>query len=68
MNIKPSKKIFTSLLIKGHTNCIKADIKIKKPSAQMISAAHCRYFEVLEKQLLSVLITLEIIHRDYSNI
>ena len=39
MNIKPSKKKFLPLLIKGHTNCIKADIKIKKPSAQMISAA-----------------------------
>ena len=39
MNIKPSKKKFLPLLIKGHTSCIKAKIKIKKPSAQMISAA-----------------------------
>ena len=39
MNIKPSKKKFLPLIIKGHTNCIRAKIKIKKPSAQMISAA-----------------------------
>ena len=39
MNVKPSKKKFLPLLIKGHTSCIKAKIIIKKPSAQMISAA-----------------------------
>ena len=39
MNIKPNKKIYLPLIIKGHTSCIKAKIKIKKPSAQMISAA-----------------------------
>ena len=39
MSIKPSKKKYLPLTIKGHTSCIKAKIKIKKPSAQMISAA-----------------------------
>ena len=39
MNIKPSKKKFLPLVIKGHTSCVKAKIKIKKPSAQIISAA-----------------------------
>ncbi len=39
MDIKPSKKKFLPLIIKGHTSCIKAKIKIQKPSAQMISAA-----------------------------
>ena len=39
MNVKPSKKKFLPLFIKGHTSCIKAKIIIKKPSAQMISAA-----------------------------
>jgi len=39
MDIKPRKKKFLPLIIKGHTSCIKAKIKINKPSAQMISAA-----------------------------
>ncbi len=39
MDIKPTKKKFIPLIIKGHRNCIGAKIKINKPSAQMISAA-----------------------------
>jgi len=39
MDIKPTKKKFIPLIIKGHRNCISAKIKINKPSAQMISAA-----------------------------
>lgn len=39
MNVKPTKKKFLPLIIKGHTSCIKAKIKINKPSAQMVSAA-----------------------------
>ena len=33
------KKKFLPLIIKGHTSCVKAKIKINKPSAQMVSAA-----------------------------
>ena len=39
MNVKPTKKKFLPLIVKGHTSCIKAKIKINKPSAQMVSAA-----------------------------
>ena len=39
MNVKPTKKKFLPLIIKGHTSCVKAKIKINKPSAQMVSAA-----------------------------
>ena len=39
MNVKPFKKKFLPLEIKGHTNCIRAKVKINKPSAQMITAA-----------------------------
>ena len=39
MDVKPNKKKYLPLIIKGHTSCIRAKIKIKKPSAQMISAA-----------------------------
>ena len=39
MNVKPTKKKFLPLMINGHANCVKAEIKINKPSAQMVSAA-----------------------------
>ena len=39
MNIKPTRKKFLPLIIKGHKNCIGSHINIIKPSAQMVSAA-----------------------------
>ena len=39
MNVKPTNKQYLPLEIKGHSNCIQANIKISKPSAQMVSAA-----------------------------
>jgi len=39
MSIDPTNKEFLPLIIKGHSNCVRAKIKINKPSAQMISAA-----------------------------
>ncbi len=39
MDIKPTNKFFLPLEIRGHSNCIQSNIKINKPSAQMISAA-----------------------------
>ena len=39
MNLKPTKKQFLPIKIKGHENCIQSNVKIIKPSAQMVSAA-----------------------------
>ncbi len=39
MNIKATNNQFLPLNINGHSNCIQANIKIDKPSAQMVSAA-----------------------------
>ena len=39
MNICPTERNFLPINIKGHSDCIQAEIKIDKPSAQMVSAA-----------------------------
>ena len=39
MNLKPTNGKYLPIKIKGHENCIQSNIKITKPSAQMISAA-----------------------------
>ena len=39
MNVRPTNKKYLPLKIEGHENCIQSNIKIEKPSAQMVSAA-----------------------------
>ena len=39
MNLRPTNKQYLPIKIKGHENCIQANVKIAKPSAQMVSAA-----------------------------
>ena len=39
MNLKPTNGQYLPIKIKGHENCIQSNIKIEKPSAQMVSAA-----------------------------
>ncbi|MCI5053588.1 MAG: 3-phosphoshikimate 1-carboxyvinyltransferase [Pelagibacteraceae bacterium] len=39
MNLRPTRKKYLPIQIKGHGNCIQSNIKITKPSAQMVSAA-----------------------------
>jgi len=39
MDVRATNKQYLPLLIKGNSNCIQSEIKINKPSAQMVSAA-----------------------------
>ena len=39
MDLKPTNKQYLPIKIKGHENCIQSNVKIVKPSAQMVSAA-----------------------------
>jgi 3-phosphoshikimate 1-carboxyvinyltransferase len=39
MDVRPTNKQYLPLSIRGHSNCIQTEIKINKPSAQMVSAA-----------------------------
>ena len=39
MDLKPTNGQFLPIKIKGNENCIQSNIKITKPSAQMVSAA-----------------------------
>ena len=39
MDVRSTNKQYLPLSIRGHSNCIQTEIKINKPSAQMVSAA-----------------------------
>ncbi len=39
MNLKPTNKHYLPIKVKGHQHCIQSNVKITKPSAQMVSAA-----------------------------
>lgn len=39
MNLKPTNKYYLPIKVKGHQHCIQSNVKITKPSAQMVSAA-----------------------------
>ena len=39
MDLKPTNKQYLPIKIMGHENCIQSNVKIVKPSAQMVSAA-----------------------------